>query len=208
MVQPVVGHRIGPNQQLEPIHSLGQPAQRRRGLARSMGLGHIAPQSVGNPQQEGARAGRGVQDVNLIVRDAVGLQVRLQRPVQRAHHVPHHFDGRVVDAVPLPRGRIEGLQEILVEIEDGVGAILSHAQDRRIKAIDRLQHDVEARADLLGHLRHAEHLKRSLHQRMLGRHVISRVAVYGRARRLPYQQQTKRKGLGEGCREQVVEVPR
>ena len=71
--------------------------------------------------QERAGAAAGVQNVDIFRRQAVGYaQVVLESPVDAGHHVAHHLGGGVPNAELLAQGRVEGLQERLVEVGDGL----------------------------------------------------------------------------------------
>ena len=85
---------------------------------RSWRLDGDAAQDLGEVR---AGAAAGVEDVDVVGGQAVGdAQVVLQGAVDAGDHVAHHLGGGVPDAKLLAEGGVEGLQEGLVEVWDGL----------------------------------------------------------------------------------------
>ena len=146
-----------------------------------------------------------VAGVDVLVREPLRAHVA-QRPVERTGHVAHHLHGRVVHAVAAACFRIEGGEEVFVEVEDRVRPAVLRGQQRRREAVDRIVDDREADADGLHDLFLRQHAQRAAHERVFVGHRPPRVGVDVLARGLAHQEQAEGERLREGGREQRVEI--
>ncbi len=86
------------------------------------------PQHLG---EIGARSTAGIEDVDVVRRQAVGnVQVVAERLVHPSDHVLHNFRRRVPDAQLLPKRRVECLQERFVEVGNRF-ALVEAGEERR-----------------------------------------------------------------------------
>ena len=89
--------------------------------APAIEVGGDAAQRLG---QECAGAAAGIEDVDVVRRQPVlDAEVVLQRHINAGYHVADHLGWGVPDTELLAQGRIEGLQERLVEIGHGLALV-------------------------------------------------------------------------------------
>jgi hypothetical protein len=81
---------------------------------------HLRPHPLRYPKQKGSSAGRRIENGDVRIAQSLGRRILAKRSVESAHHVLNNLNGRIVDAVSLARRRVERLQKVFVEVEDGV----------------------------------------------------------------------------------------
>ena len=101
---------------------------------RSWRLDGDAAQHLGEVR---AGAAAGIEDVDVIGGQAVGdAEVVLQGAVDAGDHVPHHLGGGVPDAELLAEVGVEGLQEGLVEVGDGLSLAEAVEEGDAVDAVE------------------------------------------------------------------------
>lgn len=108
--------------------------------------------------------------------------------------------------MPFPCLRIEGLEKILIEIENGIAPIRPDGKNFRCEAVDGIAHHFEANSDVFDHLGQAQHAQCRPHQRMFLRHMLPCVCSDRLTRSLANQQQPECERLRESSGEQRIEI--
>ena len=204
MAQAIMGDRIGANENFKAENAFGQRPQGAIHRARPRARLHRAAHMFDHAEQKGAGACRGVKQLHLFIGQAAGAQVVAQRPVDGRDHIGDHIDGRVIDAEPPARFRIEHPQKVFVEIKDRVRLAGGLREDGRIETVDRVDHHLEADANFVGDLLLAQHAQDGAQQGMIDGHVPPRGCIHRPALRFAHQQKAEGEGLREGrCKERV-----
>src|SRR5690349_11589094 len=82
----------------------------------------LVSNTLGDTEQEGASACRGVKDRYRRVAQPLGFQIVPQSAVQGADHVLNNLNGRVVDAKAFTRIGIKCTKKIFVEVKNGIAS--------------------------------------------------------------------------------------
>jgi hypothetical protein len=207
-----VGDRVRRRQQLEPEEVLEHVVlQHRPDHTGPELLGDLVHRGLRRRQGERARAHRGIEQPDVLVRQAQRLpEVPLQRIVHRADDVVHERSRRVVHPLADPLGLVVRGQEVLVEVQDRVrragGRMADRTDDRIRRAVEQVQLVRQPDRHRLRHgAAHAERFDCGAQDRDVRRDRLPRsLEVLDRPRLQAHEEQ----GIGQRLRVRVREVVR
>ena len=204
---PVMRYGIRSDQQLEAIHALGKGGHHGADHARAeLRLG-IMRGLFRRADQECAGAAGRIEQADVAVEQAVGIEVASQSAIRFGNNQLHDFWRSIIDAVFGDVFRIEDPQEVFIQIQHRI-ATARRQEHFRIDRIDRIDGDIEGNAKHVAHFVHRQGAKRSAQQRVgfFGKMAIGLVIDLSAAARIARQQQAEDQGLREGSGKQLVHV--
>ena len=208
VVQPVMRHRIGPDEQFEAEHPPCQVAQFKVCPALPTRYRGFVPDPFCHAEQECSGPCGRIEDRQVRIAQPVQPEVGASDAVKRAGHEPHDLDRCEVYAVAFPCCRVEDRQKVLVEIQDRVALAGLNCEDLRREAVHRVHKHGEANPDNIEDFRLRQDTQRGAHQRMLSRHVLISSCIDRATAAFPNEQQAESECLCEGRGKQDIKVLR
>src|SRR5579885_380047 len=198
---------VGANEKLKSEQAGGERAQSPGNGARTYARLGRAPDVLNDTQQERSRARCRIENCHLFACEPRRLKIIPQGTIERGNHIGHDLDGRVIDAVALPLGRVEDFQKVFIEIKDRVRFAGLACENGGLEAVHCVEHHIETRADVAHNLLLTEHAQRCAHERVFGRHMPPGFLINRLPACLAREQKSKGEGLSEGCREKGTKPP-